>query len=224
MTKKLYLYENAPLKTVARIVQIDTLGPQTRIRLDQTIFHVKGGGQLADTGVLGAIRVIDVRHAEGGDVDHLVDSLDAETRVGQTVALVVDEERRIQNTRLHSAGHLIAGVMDAPFPQVKPLGAHHYPGECRVEFTASADLIDAVRAALPNLLAEAIAHDLPVRVIGNPEQTRAIQIGDLPPIPCGGTHVRSLAELRHVEITNLKMKDGKLRISYQLEEPSPRRT
>ena len=99
--------------------------------------------------------------------------------------LTVDEERRVQNTLFdHSAGHLIAGVLDAPFPQIRPLGAHHYPGECRVEFMASVDLIEAVRAALPNLLAEAIARDLPVRVIGDPEQTRAIQIGDLPPIPC----------------------------------------
>ncbi len=180
------------------------------------MFHVKGGGQLADTGFVGSHRVIDVHHTADGDVDHIVDSLDSEVHVGDTVVLAVDEARRTQNTLLHSAGHVIAGVLAAPFRQVTPLGAHHYPGECRVEFRAGAEVIDSIRVALPPLLADAIAQDMPVMVVGDPEVNRAIKIGDFPAIPCGGTHLQSIAALRHVEIITIKMKDGRLRISYRL--------
>jgi Ser-tRNA(Ala) deacylase AlaX len=215
MTRKLYLLADSPLSGDARVTGIDTSGAQPRIILDQTFFHVKGGGQLGDRGFIGSARVVDVRHALNGDVDHLVESVDG-LAVGDAVSMFVDQEHRAQNTRLHTAGHLIAGVMAIPFPDVSAIGAHHYPGECRVEFRGNEAAMETIRGMLPELLACAIDEDLSVQILGNPEANRTIAIGQYPPIPCGGTHLRSVASLGKVEITGIKIKDGKLRVSYRL--------
>lgn len=215
MTRKLYLYADAPLQGEARIVRIDNSGDRPAVRLQQTWFHVKGGGQLADRGMIGPARVVDVRHAEQGEVDHFVESLD-ELEVGELVVINVDADHRKVNTKLHTAGHLVAGVMAKPFPLVLPTGAHHYPGECRVEFKGPAETLDRLRGELPMLLDEAIARDLTVEVLGDPEVNRSIQIGEFPAIHCGGTHLPSLGPLVRIEITNLKVKDSKIRISYSL--------
>src|ERR1041384_2193084 len=103
MTKKLYLYDGALLSGEARIKRIDTSGGQPTIRMEHTLFHVKGGGQLADRGLIGTARVVDVRHAEEGEVDHYVESVEG-LQVGDLVTISVDAEHRAANTKLHTAG------------------------------------------------------------------------------------------------------------------------
>lgn len=213
MTRKLYLHNGAPLHGEARITHIDNSGVQPAVRLQETLFHAKGGGQLADRGIIGPARVLDVRHADEGEVDHFVDSVEG-LNIGDVVEILVDGDYRDANTKLHTAGHLIAGVMANPFRDVVPIGAHHYPGECRVEFKGRVDVIERLRGELPGLLAAAIARDLTVTVMGDPEVNRAIQIGEFPPISCGGTHLSNLSPIGQVEITNIKVKDSKIRISY----------
>jgi alanyl-tRNA synthetase len=215
MTKKLYLHEGAPLQGEVRIIGINTSGSHPIIRVDRTLFHPKGGGQLAYRGLIGSARVVDVRHAESGEVDHFVDSVDG-LNVNDIVTISVDAEHRHANTRLHTAGHLIAGVMATPFREFVPVGAHHYPGECRVEFKGAATSLDRLRDELPKLVIDTIALDFPVAVLGEPEVNRSIQIGAFPAISCGGTHLSRLSPLVRIEITSVKLKDGKIRVSYSL--------
>ena len=217
MTKKLYLYADSPLQAQARITGINASGSQPSIRLEHTLFHAKGGGQLADRGLIGPAKVVDVRHAEEGEVDHFVDSVEG-LHVNDLVAIAVEPEHRNANARLHTAGHLIAGVMAAPFRSINAVGAHHYPGECRVEFKGAADVLDRLRDELPRLLEDAIALNWAVTVLGEPEVNRSIQIGSFPAIKCGGTHLSSLAPIEHIAITNVKLKDGKIRVSYSLSK------
>ena len=48
-------------------------------------------------------------------------------------------------------------------------------------------------------------------------QQRAISFGELPGYPCGGTHVRSLAELGTVNVLNVSQKKGVLSVRYTLD-------
>ena len=64
MTKKLYLHPNTALTGTARVTLVNAA--TSRVRLDQTVFHVKGGGQLADWGTIGAANVR-VSPAANGD-------------------------------------------------------------------------------------------------------------------------------------------------------------
>lgn len=45
---------------------------------------------------------------------------------------------------------------------------------------------------------------------------RIVRIGDFPFSPCGGTHVKSLKELKGLEITHMKIKNRTLKVYYTI--------
>lgn len=211
MTEKKYLAENS-LSGEAIIVDIIT--DEMIVRLDGTLFHAQGGGQQSDQGVLGGARVLKATH-NGDNVDHQVSSLDG-LRVGDKVNISVDEARRVLNARYHTAGHLLAGVVERAFPGVKALQGHQWPGEARVEF--GGDLPDkaSVENRLQDAINEAVVSDMKVAICGNPYVNRAVQIGDFDAIPCGGTHVSSTSVLGAVHIKGVKVKGDRMKVSYEL--------
>lgn len=212
MTLKRYLFESN-LHGTATVTQLGNDG-QPWVRLDQTWFHPQGGGQKADRGTINGLSVIHVAHA-GDEVHHYLEG-PVNFQIGQEVTLLVDEEWRHIHTSLHTAGHLIAAVGEYLFPSIKPQSGHHWPGEARVEFAGEMLLHpEEVEPAFSDVLAKAIENDLPVQIAGESFASRVIQIGEFPPLPCGGTHLRRLGLLSKIELTKLKVKDGKLRVSYQ---------
>ena len=176
--------------------------------LSRTPFHPQGGGQPSDTGWIGDSEVIKVFH----DVEHVVHVVNAAVQTGKNQARV-DATRRLLNTRLHSAGHLI-GVCGERAGWI-PSKAHHWPGECRVSFTPGehAQPIDAQQ--IQQRLEQWIRADLP-RHVRVDNQQRAVQFGDLPSYPCGGTHVSSLATLGAVNVISVNLKKGVLSVRYDL--------
>jgi alanyl-tRNA synthetase len=182
------------------------------LRLAETWFHVQGGGQQSDQGKIGSVDVIDVKPCAGGVVDHVVSSLDG-IEVGQTYAFTIDEARRLLNTRLHSAGHLLAGVVESEFEGVKAAGGHHWPGEGRVDFELDpASAFDGSAAAIAEAVQRTIEGHLPITVEGDPFVNRICRIGSFRAIPCGGTHLPSTDAIGTFSVRSVKKKDGKLRI------------
>ncbi|GAA3471283.1 hypothetical protein [Nonomuraea roseola] len=59
-----------------------------------------------------------------------------------------------------------------------------------------------------------VADDLPVTVDHDAEGLRIVRLGDVHAAPCGGTHVRGLADLVEVAISAVKVKKGRVRVSY----------
>jgi Ser-tRNA(Ala) deacylase AlaX len=212
MTVKRYL-ASADLSGTATVTHVGDDG-RPFVRLSETLFHPQGGGQKADRGTVGGRAVSHVAHADGGEVNHYLDSTEG-LSVGDVVQLAVDAEWRQLNARWHTAGHLIAAVVEKLFPKLQGVAGHHWPGEGRVEFTpgdgASAD---EIAARLPDALAEAVRADLPVRVVGDPFASREVVVGDSRPVGCGGTHLPSVGGLGEVTVTGVKQKGGKLRVSY----------
>jgi Ser-tRNA(Ala) deacylase AlaX len=211
VTAKRYL-ASADLTGTATVANVGDDG-RPFVRLSETLFHPQGGGQKADRGTVGGRTITHVAHADGGEVNHYLDSTDG-LSVGDSVELAVDVEWRRLNARWHTAGHLIAAVVEELFPNLQGVAGHHWPGEGRVEFApgdgASAE---EVAAKLPDALAEAVRADLPVRVIGDPFASREVVVGDSRPVGCGGTHLASVGGLA-VTVTGVKAKGGKLRVSY----------
>lgn len=209
-TEKLYLWSSDLVADATITALID--GERKIVRLSRTVFHPQGGGQRADAGSIGGQPVVDVRHAEGDEVDHVVASLDGLT-VGATVTLEVDAARRLLHARLHSAGHLIADAGAMVAPQIVGKAGHHWPREARVEFAGSVDDIPAFTAALSAKLDELVARDLPLAVLGDPAGVRRVKIcGD--EVPCGGTHVAVLGQIGPIAIRRVQAKGGMLRVSY----------
>jgi alanyl-tRNA synthetase len=215
MTAKHYL-TSADLAGVAVVTHIGDDG-RPFVRLSETLFHPQGGGQKADRGTLAGRTVAHVAHADGGEVNHYLEST-AGLSVGDAVEIAVDPEWRALNARWHTAGHLIAAVVEKLYPTLQGVAGHHWPGEGRVEFAPGEGASpDEIAARLPAALAEAVAADLPVTVAGDPHTSRTVAVGDSRPVGCGGTHLPSVGGLRAVTVTGVKAKGGKLRVSYAVD-------
>ena len=108
MTKALY-HEDAYIKTFqATIKQVGESG----IVLDQSAFYPGGGGQPSDRGVLklatAELGISKVRRNEGL-VWHQFEGEAPE--VGEEVEGILDWERRYQLMRVHTAMHILCGVI-----------------------------------------------------------------------------------------------------------------
>ena len=86
-------------------------GGMYRVLLDRTAFFPEGGGQPADTGILGNVRVTDV-HEKDGQVVHYTDG---PLPVGEMVRGVIDWDRRFQHMQEHSGEHLVSGLIHQRF-------------------------------------------------------------------------------------------------------------
>lgn len=209
-----FYLSSAALESEAEIVEI-VAEPRPGLVLSATHFHVQGGGQKGDVGMIAGRAVTGTVKSEDG-ILHLMEDVSG-FQPGDTVAYQVDAAIRALHGRLHTAGHLIAAVVETDCPGgIIATQGHHWPGEGRVSFDRPAEDIEALRGLLAERLEHHIKADHPVRVIGDPYTDRKVQIGDFEPVGCGGTHVASTACLGTIKIKKLNNKGGKLRISYDL--------
>lgn len=211
MTRKEYLAEPARLTGTATILEC-LPGQPAIVRMDRTIFHAQGGGQRADRGWIGSARVVHVVH-NGDVVDHHVEDA-AGLIAGTEVALQLDGDWRRLHAAMHTAGHLLAGVVESLYPDLKAVAGHQWPGEGRVEFVGEAGALDISIETINARLAADIASALPVSMVGDPFTNRAIRIGDYAPIACGGTHVGRLDDIAQASVRSVKAKGGKVRLGY----------
>lgn len=152
---------------------------------------------------------------------------------GETVQCEVDQSRRDQNTRLHSAGHLIdMTVAQLGLPWTAVRGAH-YPHMSFVEYeapnvVADEQLKQRLQAEADELstrtyqnkilfipraeMAQYCRH-VPDNIPAN-KPSRIVLYADDFGIPCGGTHVGRLKDIGDVIITKIKAKKGILKVSY----------
>lgn len=204
-TELMYLSSDR-LQEEAEVLSCTANGECFDLVLDRTLFHPKGGGQPADAGRIGDVRVLDVLLAEG-QVVHTVDAPVAEGRV----LLRVDAEARRLHSALHSAGHLIghAGTELG----LRPQKAQHWPGQSRVVFSVPEELPGGWQAALQQRVAALREADLPRRITVD-DWLRQVAFGELPAFPCGGTYVRSLGGIAQISITSAKLKSRELSLSY----------
>lgn len=110
-TVKLY-YENAFLQDFTAVVEsCQAVKGGWAVVLDRTAFYPEGGGQSADHGTLGTVRVLDV-HEKDGVITHLCDGALAE---GQSVSGQIDWARRFDHMQQHSGEHIVSGMLCSTF-------------------------------------------------------------------------------------------------------------
>ena len=221
MTRKIYL-EDADMTTMhTQVTALTIVNGQPVVRLATTPFHPRGGGQRDDMGWIKNVRVVGTRHGAEGEVDHFVQNF-GELHVGMEVALLVDQQPRKMNARLHSAGHLLANVIEEMGLSLRAIAGHHWFGEARVEFAHTS----VAAAVMPALNADEVAErinayvaaDVAIVVEGDPYSNRHIRIGSFAPTACGGTHVASTREIGCVLIRGITQKKGNVRVGYELAE------
>lgn len=106
MTEKLYEL-NSYVRTFTAVVE--ECVPHNNgyaVRLDRTAFFPEGGGQAADTGMLGGLTVKDVQIVEGEIWHYVQEPLLA----GDKVEGVLDWEMRFSRMRHHTAEHIVCSI------------------------------------------------------------------------------------------------------------------
>ena len=107
-TRKLY-YEDSHLNCfTAQVLSCEPVEKGYAVILDATAFYPEGGGQAADTGTLGGVRVLDTRE-QGETVVHLCDGA---LNPGETVEGCIDYAARFHRMQQHSGEHIVSGIIN----------------------------------------------------------------------------------------------------------------
>lgn len=232
-TEPLYLHDTYQGHAQATVLHVDSDEQGNFLLLDQTIFHPQGGGQPFDTGRIlyqgQELAITAVKKDKDGQIRHYFAEMPSFDALGKTVDLEINTARRLENAKLHSAGHLLALITQKLFPEIKATKGHHYPGEAYVEFDKIIDQdVEILCKTLEAQFDQAIAQELPVackmiepeefkaifRYQTRDEGLRIVTFGNFPPVPCGGTHISNLKELGKVFVPKIKIKKGMMKISY----------
>jgi misacylated tRNA(Ala) deacylase len=205
--------------------------------LDQTIFYPLGGGQPGDTGTLrwdgGEARVVDTRYGDGGTIVHVLEEGAAAPAAGTAVHGALDWDRRYRHMRMHTAMHLLGSVL-----QYGVTGGNISTEKSRLDF----DMEDTVdKEAVGEALAKLVAEDHPVscrwiteeELDAQPElvrtmsvqpprgkgSVRLLEIAGVDLQPCGGTHLKSTAEVGAVRIGKVEKKGKRnRRVNLHLDD------
>ena len=195
------------------------------IELDATIFYPLGGGQPGDTGALvranGArIAIADTRKGETIDsVLHVPAPAAGLPEVGETVELEIDWDRRYALMRLHTALHVMSCVVVAPVT-----GGNIAPDKARVDFDIDMSQLDAqkIERETNALIARSVVTEtvwitdaeldarpelvktMSVRPPRGAGRVRLLRIPGIDLQPCGGTHVRNLAEIGGIRVLRVR--------------------
>ncbi len=205
----------------ARVVAVHERG----IELDRTIFYPQGGGQQGDTGALvrpsgERIVIADTRKGEELDaVLHIPAPAGPLPEPGETVALEIDWQRRYALMRLHTALHVMSCVVVAPVT-----GGNISPDKGRLDFDIDMSLLDARR--IEDETNALIARGVETQTVwisdeeldARPElvktmsvqpprgagRVRLLRIPGIDLQPCGGTHVRNIAEIGRIRVLKIR--------------------
>src|SRR4051812_12242431 len=189
----------------ATVVAIE---PSGGIVLDRTVFYAASGGQPADHGTLitksgAAIPVANVVFTDPGKttIAHVPAPGAPSVAVGDTVRADIDWPVRYARMRMHTALHLLSAILAYPVT-----GGSVGEAESRLDFDipdAGLDK-DAITAQLAGMIAAnagGLIKPMSVKPPMGTGRVRLIEIAGLDLQPCGGTHVRSTAEIGAVRVT-----------------------
>jgi misacylated tRNA(Ala) deacylase len=225
MTEKLFL-DDPRLRSAWGVVLAS--GPDG-IVLDRTVFYPRSGGQPGDIGVLrwggGETPIADTVKGETETVVHIATPQAALPPVGTTVQGEIDWERRYRLMRMHTAMHLLCGVIRGAAVTGGSVGVDR----SRLDFDLpNPPPREEVEAGLNAL----VAADHPVHIewvdeavldadpglvrtmsVAPPRGTgrlRLMRIGQADALvdlqPCGGTHVARTGEIGRVSVQRIENK------------------
>jgi alanyl-tRNA synthetase len=187
-------------------------------KLRESPFYPAGGGQVTDTGWIerddGSGDRAELREAYGLEDDQALlfegDGFSEGDRVRAVVAWAV----RFPTMANHTATHLLhKALRDVLGEHVKQAGSAVRPDKLRFDFTHPQQLTDDERERVQHLVNEKVFENLPVHTFVTPidearrlgammlfgekygDHVRVVEIPDFSRELCGGTHVRSTAEI-----------------------------
>jgi misacylated tRNA(Ala) deacylase len=233
MTDELFRKDSYLKECDAEVVAVEG----EAVAVDRTVFYPLGGGQPGDSGLMswpgGSARVADTRYGDSGQILHRVEDGSELPAVGETVHLELDWDRRYRHMRMHTAMHLLGAVL-----RFGVTGGNISAEKSRLDFDMEDSVDKEAVAAGMQALVDA-DHPISCRWISdaeldaNPElvrtmsvqpprgkgEVRLLEIEGVDLQPCGGTHLRSTAEVGKVRIGKVEKKGRRnRRVNIHLDD------
>ena len=224
-----YKSMTAPLEVLALIKDgksIETVkaGDAVAVLLPRTGFYVESGGQVSDTGQIVStkgkswtIKVKEMRKPAAGVIVHVGEVIEGTPNVGDLALAQVDENRRMQIMRNHTATHLLHAALHAVIgAHAQQAGSLVAPDRLRFDFNHPQAMTRDEILAVEARVNQAILANYPLHIVEKPLQeaieegamalfgekyeaeVRTITIGEQEKLSyelCGGTHVDETGDI-----------------------------
>jgi alanyl-tRNA synthetase len=213
----------ALIKDGEAVDEVET-GDQVEVLLPKTWFYVESGGQVSDTGQIVSadgkdwiIRVTDMRKPAAGVIVHVGEVVQGKPKKGDLALAQVDEDRRIQIMRNHTATHLLHAALHKVLGEhARQAGSLVAPDRLRFDFNHPKPMTREEILAVEAEVNQAILANYPLHIVQKPLQqaidegamalfgekydaeVRTISIGDEERLSyelCGGTHVDETGDI-----------------------------
>jgi len=221
MTERLYYTDSHMRDFGARVLECSKLDKGWSVILDRTAFFPEGGGQLADTGIIGSVRVRDVQMLEG----RIVHYTDGPLPAGERVICRIDWQQRFRRMQSHSGEHIVSGLVHRLFGYENV--GFHMGESITIDFDGELSWEQLMQ--VETLANEAVCKNLPIRCFFPGEQelksleyrskleltedVRLVEIEDIDLCACCAPHVSSTGEIGLIKIQDSMRHRGGVRIS-----------
>ena len=207
-TRRLYYDDSYQREFTAQVLSCEPelygTTPAWATLLDCTALYPTSGGQPNDLGKLGEANVLDVRD-DGEDIIHIIDR-----QVGLgSIAGCIDWPRRFDHMQQHTGQHLLSAMFHERYG--RPTVSFHLGVDvCTIDLRGPQPT-DEILEGAERAANQVISEDRPIAIrYGTAEQfaelgvrkdvqrsgiLRALEIEGADLQPCGGTHVKSTAQI-----------------------------
>lgn len=198
-------------------------GAEVGIILAETPFYAEGGGQVGDCGEfigeLGKVRVDNAKKLPDGTIYHEAYIEEGQIKVGETVKIFVDADKKLSSARNHTATHLLqAALRKVVGEQVHQAGSLVTPERLRFDFSnfepVTAKQISDVEELVNEEILKAVDVDIQQMKIDDAKKLGAMALfgekyGDIVRVVnvpgfscelCGGSHVKNVGQIGRFKI------------------------
>ncbi len=213
------------LTTETEVVGALTDGQVGTIIVEETPFYAAMGGQCGDIGVIttkdGNFEVKDTVKLTGDKIGHIGVVKSGMIKVGDVASLAVDEGRRADTCRNHSATHLLQKALrEVLGTHVEQNGSYVDGDRLRFDFSHFSPMTEEELRKVEELVNQKIEENLPVTtqvmdieearktgamaLFGEKygEKVRVVRMGDFSMEFCGGTHVANTGVISAFKIVS----------------------
>jgi len=198
-------------------------GEEGEVIVAETPFYGEIGGQIGDTGTIEGkdfvFDVLDTRRPLDNLISHVGRVRTGRIRKGDSVNLIVAEEKRRATEANHSGTHVLQAAMKRVLgDHIKQSGSLVTAERLRFDFTHFSRIEDDELERIENLANAVIRRNMPVVTQVLPiekalktgatavfdekygDRVRVVQMGDFSMELCGGTHIRRTGDIGFLKI------------------------
>ena len=220
LTEKLYFKDSHLKEFNAAVISCEKTGEGYAVVLDKTAFFPEGGGQQADTGTIGSVRVYDVKEKAGEILHYTKEPVEP----GEYFC-IIDWQKRFERMQNHSGEHIVSGIVHGEFGYDN-VGFHMEDGIVTIDF--SGELTREQLDFVEEKANEAVFANLPVTAffpssselaqldyrskLDLTEDVRIVKIGEVDTCACCAPHVALTGEIGTIKLLDFMRHRGGIRV------------